>query len=61
MSTTETALTAHLVRPGSALDDAFLSDLCSELKHRFNIAHATIQVEHGDVAFPCHLAPSEVL
>lgn len=54
MSTTETALTAHLVRPGAALDDDLLSDVCAELKSRFAIHHATLQVESG--AAPCELA-----
>jgi cobalt-zinc-cadmium efflux system protein len=54
MSTTETALTAHLVRPGAALDDALLSEACAELKRRFAIHHATLQVECGDA--PCELA-----
>ena len=54
MSTTETALTAHLVRPGAALDDALLSEACSVLKSRFAIQHATLQVEAGSVA--CELA-----
>src|SRR3954451_10948383 len=40
MSTNETALTAHLVRPGGT-DDSFLHDVCAELAHRFNIHHAT--------------------
>ena len=54
MSTTETALTAHLVRPGAALDDALLAEVCTELKTRFAIHHATLQVESG--ATPCELA-----
>lgn len=45
MSTTETALTAHLVMPGGHEGDAFLSGLSDELKHRFGIGHATIQIE----------------
>ena len=44
MSTNETALTAHLVRPGGS-DDAFLHRVCAELSHRFNIHHATLQIE----------------
>jgi cobalt-zinc-cadmium efflux system protein len=44
MSTNETALTAHLVRPGGS-DDAFLHGVCDELSHRFNIHHATLQIE----------------
>src|SRR4051812_34835069 len=45
ISTTETALTAHLVRPGAATDDGFLTALCGELRTRFGIGHATLQVE----------------
>jgi cobalt-zinc-cadmium efflux system protein len=54
MSTTETALTAHLVRPGAALDDALLAEACAELKRRFSIHHATLQIESGST--PCELA-----
>jgi cobalt-zinc-cadmium efflux system protein len=54
MSTTETALTAHLVRPGAGVDDALLAEVCGELKRRFAIHHATLQVEVGDR--PCELA-----
>jgi cobalt-zinc-cadmium efflux system protein len=54
MSTTETALTAHLVRPGAVVDDALLAQVCGELKNRFAIHHATLQVEGGSA--PCELA-----
>jgi cobalt-zinc-cadmium efflux system protein len=58
MSTNETALTVHLVRP-SGHDDAFLHHVCAELSHRFNIHHATLQVEaDGDA---CKLAPAELV
>ena len=56
MSTNETALTAHLVRPGGS-GDAFLHQVCAELSHRFNIHHATLQVEASGDA--CKLAPAE--
>jgi cobalt-zinc-cadmium efflux system protein len=59
MSTTETALTAHLVRPNAGLDDRLLADAAHELDRRFGIRHATIQVEAGDAA--CHLAPAHVV
>ena len=55
MSTTETALTAHLVRPGAPLDDALLAEACAELKRRFAIQHATLQVEDGSGDQPCEL------
>jgi cobalt-zinc-cadmium efflux system protein len=58
MSTNETALTVHLVRPAGH-DDAFLHHVCAELAHRFNIHHATLQVEaNGDA---CKLAPAEMV
>jgi cobalt-zinc-cadmium efflux system protein len=48
MSTTETALTAHLVVPGGHPGDPFLAALAERLKEDFAIGHATIQVETGD-------------
>jgi cobalt-zinc-cadmium efflux system protein len=45
MSTTETAMTAHLVMPGGHPGDAFLHELSHELEHRFGIDHPTVQVE----------------
>jgi cobalt-zinc-cadmium efflux system protein len=61
ISTTEVALTAHLVRPEAALDDAFLAEVAHELREKFGVQHATLQVEGGDPRFPCHLAPAEVV
>jgi cobalt-zinc-cadmium efflux system protein len=58
MSTTETALTVHLVRPGAGTDDGFLAQASKTLHERFAIAHATFQIENGDT---CHLAPAEVV
>ena len=45
MSTTETALTAHLLMPGGHPGDAFLSDLQHRLEHDFGIGHTTVQIE----------------
>jgi cobalt-zinc-cadmium efflux system protein len=61
MSTTETAMTAHLVRPGAGLDDRLLHEICQELDHRFRISHATLQVEAGDTEHACRLAPDHVI
>lgn len=47
MSTTETALTAHVVCPGG-MGDARLHTVSEELHDRFGIEHATVQVERGD-------------
>ncbi|MCK9549766.1 cation diffusion facilitator family transporter [Aquamicrobium sp.] len=48
MSTTETALTAHLLIPAGHPGDAFLRDLAHDLDHRFGIGHVTIQIETGE-------------
>jgi cobalt-zinc-cadmium efflux system protein len=61
MSTTETALTAHLVRPGSPIDDSLLHRTCAELKTRFQVHHATLQIESGETEHPCELAAHDVV
>lgn len=48
VSTTETALTAHLVMADGHPGDRFLRDLALELHSRFDIEHPTIQIEVGD-------------
>ncbi len=47
MSTTETALTCHLVMPGGHPGDGALHEIADQLHNRFGIPHATIQVETG--------------
>lgn len=61
MSTTETALTVHLVMPGGHPSDRFIAEVADELHDRFAIGHATIQVETGDAQHPCVLAPDHVV
>jgi cobalt-zinc-cadmium efflux system protein len=58
MSTTEAALTAHLVIPSGHPGDAFLHDLAERLHHDFRIGHPTIQIE-TDAA--CALVGEEVV
>jgi cobalt-zinc-cadmium efflux system protein len=53
MSTTATALTAHLVKPGLENDDAMLARIRSEIHDRFGIAHVTLQVERSDALMDC--------
>lgn len=48
LSTTEVALTAHLVVTDKSFDDARLAAICGELHDRYGIEHATIQIEHGN-------------
>lgn len=60
MSTTETALTCHLVMPAGHAGDPFLLGLSRALRQRFGIGHTTIQVE-TDPESQCHLAPDHVV
>ncbi len=61
MSTTETAMTVHLVTPGAGLNDARLAAICGAMKERFAIGHCTIQLEHGDEAHPCAQEPASTV
>ena len=60
ISTTETALTCHLVMPAGHPGDPFLHDLATALAARFRIGHATVQIE-TDPECACALAPDEVV
>ena len=53
MSTTEAALTAHVVLNRSVCDDALLAKTAKELHDKFGIEHTTLQVELGDPSYPC--------
>ena len=57
MSTTEAALTVHLVKPDARIDDALLARINRELRATFGIDHVTVQFELGDAAHPCGQAP----
>jgi cobalt-zinc-cadmium efflux system protein len=59
MSTTETALTVHLVMPRGHPGDAFTTEICKELREHYKVHHATVQIETG--AQPCELAPDHVV
>jgi cobalt-zinc-cadmium efflux system protein len=59
MSTTETALTVHLVMPKGHPGDAFTAEICKELREHYRVHHATVQIETG--AQPCELAPDHVV
>ncbi|MBD2207345.1 cation transporter [Calothrix sp. FACHB-1219] len=61
MSTTETALTAHLVMPTGHPGDAFLVQVNRELQDHFGIEHTTFQIETGDPSYPCPLAQENVV
>lgn len=53
MSTTETALTVHLVIPEEIKNDKFLSKVCGQLHHKFGIEHSTIQIEKNAQSASC--------
>ena len=48
MSTTEVALTAHLVMEAGRPGNGFLVETADELRSRFGIGHATLQIEDAD-------------
>jgi len=60
MSTTEIALTCHLVMPGGHPGDVFIHRLAEELSVKFRINHATVQIEI-DQHCACALAPDDVV
>ena len=56
MSTTEIALTAHLLIPSGHPGDDFLSSVSDGLEKRFHIDHPTLQIEIASCAVPCRIA-----
>jgi cobalt-zinc-cadmium efflux system protein len=60
LSTTESALTAHLVFPSGHPGDEFLLKAATELRQRFGIGHTTLQIEISEET-ACHLAPDHVV
>ena len=60
VSTSEVALTAHLVMPSGHPGDAFLMGACHDLRERHGIGHATLQIETS-LDTTCALAPEEVV
>jgi cobalt-zinc-cadmium efflux system protein len=55
LSTTETALTAHLVIPDGHPGDERLAAIAHDIQHTFGIGHSTLQVELQDLAHACAL------
>lgn len=54
MSTTDTALTAHMVMDEFPDSDNYLNEVAKVLQERFSINHPTIQLERHDGEFVCH-------
>jgi cobalt-zinc-cadmium efflux system protein len=61
MSTTETAITVHLVMPTGHPGDGFIRQVDADLRSRFRIAHPTLQIELGNGETLCRLAPDHVV
>lgn len=61
MSTTETALTAHLVMPGGYPGDSIRSKVTETLKEEFSIGHSTLQIELGNTDEACELSHGQVV
>jgi cobalt-zinc-cadmium efflux system protein len=59
LSTTETALTVHLVTTLEVIDNSFLKEIQEHLHHHFNIAHTTIQIENEAGDYHCILNRNE--
>ena len=53
LSTTDIALSAHLVMPGGHPGDAFLAGIADELHTRFHITHPTVQIELDGLDHGC--------
>lgn len=61
MSTSEVALTVHLVKPAIENEDSLLHEAGHMLHERFRIAHVTIQVERSEDPANCHQAGHDVV
>ncbi len=55
MSTTESALTVHLVMPAGYPGDAVIDGITQALKQRFAVHHSTLQIEQGTTRHACSL------
>ncbi|MDB5954718.1 cation diffusion facilitator family transporter [Ramlibacter sp.] len=60
MSTTENAMTAHLVIPQGHPGDTFLQTVAHAIEHDYSIHHVTLQIELAD-GTACALAPAHVV
>jgi cobalt-zinc-cadmium efflux system protein len=55
ISTTENALTAHVVMPGGYPGDKVIDEMVDQLRSDFSIHHCTLQVEEGTTDHGCVL------
>ncbi|MDD5463040.1 MAG: cation diffusion facilitator family transporter [Methylococcales bacterium] len=59
LSTTETAMTVHLVMPGGHPGDAFIDDIVETLDEHFSVHHSTLQIEQGTTSHNCSLSVTQ--
>jgi len=61
ISTTESALTAHIVAPNLSVEEnnEFLFETEKALRHEFEISHMTLQIERADDERQCHQLSSD--
>lgn len=59
MSTTQIAMTSHVIVREDVAHDELISTICAAMHGRFGIEHTTIQIERG--ALECELAPGHVV
>lgn len=61
LSTTESALTVHLVMPSGHPGDIFMDEIVRTLEDRFFIHHSTLQIERGTTNHSCSLSATKQL
>lgn len=61
LSTTETALTAHLLQDATGRESGLIADACDEMLKRFKIGHCTFQIETSESADVCGMRPANVI
>ena len=61
LSTTETALTVHLVMPGGHPGDAFMDNIVQTLNDQYSVHHSTLQVEQGTTNHTCSLTVTQAV
>jgi cobalt-zinc-cadmium efflux system protein len=61
LSTTESALTVHLVMPNGHPGDNFMDEIVQTLEERFFVHHSTLQIEQGTTNHCCSLSATRQL
>jgi cobalt-zinc-cadmium efflux system protein len=61
LSTTETALTAHLLQGTAGRESGLIAEACAQMLQRFKIGHCTFQIETAESADTCGLRAADVV